>query len=445
MMHQPKLTKISVANYKAFADRADLELRPLTLLYGFNSVGKSALLRALPMLAASADGRQYSPIALSSRATRGAAFSDLLCRSSSSNSINFSLEWCLEDSSTFCANFSIRELPDLRTQVIEKLTILLADRQVAELLWLPSEQTRGGGNSYLLTAGESRADVKINFRGLVPSLEISSATPAQLIPLVEQLKMCLGGLNSSVHWLSALRVIPERYERFMGAPERIGYNGEAAGQALAYDTANEGRLLGIVSRWYEEATDHTLSLNDFALGSGDGFSLQLTDRRNKLRSVNLVDTGEGMGQVLPALVLAAMGSDGQLGNSPVLCIEHPELHLQPSTHGYLASYFARAIKSESLPTLLVETHSESLLLQVQLQIATSNLRSEDVIVYWLGRSEVGDPTLERITFDDLGRPIARNWPRHAFSTATDLSKQIVAERRARELGQNTQVAGSHEG
>jgi predicted ATPase len=443
MMHQPRLTKISVANYKAFADRADLELRPLTLLYGFNSVGKSALLRALPMLAASADGRQYSPIALNSRATRGAAFSDLICRGSSSNSINFSLEWCLEDSSTFGANFFIRELPDLRTQVIEKLTILLADMQVAELLWLPSEQIRGGGNSYLFTAGDSRTEVKINFRGLVPSLETSSAT--LLLPLIDKLKMCLGGLNSSVHWLSALRVIPERYERFMEAPERIGYNGEAAGQALAYDTANEGRLLGIVSRWYEEATDHTLSLDDFALGSGDGFSLQLTDRRNKLRSVNLVDTGEGMGQVLPALVLAAMSSDGQLGNSPVLCIEHPELHLQPSTHGYLASYFARAIKSEPLPTLLVETHSESLLLQVQLQIATSNLRSEDVIVYWLGRSEVGDPTLERITFDELGRPIERNWPRHAFSTATDLSKQIVAERRARELSQNTQAVGSHEG
>ena len=45
---------LTLANYRAFSRPTELELRPLTLLYGWNSAGKSALLRLLPLLAHSA-------------------------------------------------------------------------------------------------------------------------------------------------------------------------------------------------------------------------------------------------------------------------------------------------------------------------------------------------------------------------------------------------------
>ena len=43
------LPVLQLESFRAFRDRAELELRPLTLLYGRNQVGKSTLLRLLPL------------------------------------------------------------------------------------------------------------------------------------------------------------------------------------------------------------------------------------------------------------------------------------------------------------------------------------------------------------------------------------------------------------
>jgi predicted ATPase len=41
--HPPmRLTSFSVQNYRGFADRTEVELRPLTLLFGYNSAGFSS-------------------------------------------------------------------------------------------------------------------------------------------------------------------------------------------------------------------------------------------------------------------------------------------------------------------------------------------------------------------------------------------------------------------
>ena len=63
-----RLARFSVENYRAFVDRASLELRPLTLLFGYNSAGKSALLRFLPIIGASSSSGQISPLALDTAA-----------------------------------------------------------------------------------------------------------------------------------------------------------------------------------------------------------------------------------------------------------------------------------------------------------------------------------------------------------------------------------------
>ena len=46
-----RIRQIHVANYKAYRAPATLEVRPLTVLIGRNHAGKSALLRAVPLIA----------------------------------------------------------------------------------------------------------------------------------------------------------------------------------------------------------------------------------------------------------------------------------------------------------------------------------------------------------------------------------------------------------
>lgn len=45
-----RLTRIEIENFKGIGDRQDVELRPITLLFGPNSAGKSTILQALHYL-----------------------------------------------------------------------------------------------------------------------------------------------------------------------------------------------------------------------------------------------------------------------------------------------------------------------------------------------------------------------------------------------------------
>jgi len=76
------IQSFTLKNYRSFVDRTTIELRPLTLLFGYNNSGKSALLRALPLLADSLNGQSSTPINMESPALRESSFSELLSRKS---------------------------------------------------------------------------------------------------------------------------------------------------------------------------------------------------------------------------------------------------------------------------------------------------------------------------------------------------------------------------
>ncbi len=87
------LSSYAVARYRSFVRRTTVELRPLTLLFGYNSAGKSALLRALPLLSASSGGAGVGPLALDSDVARGATYSEIRSRSTPRNDLAFDAAW----------------------------------------------------------------------------------------------------------------------------------------------------------------------------------------------------------------------------------------------------------------------------------------------------------------------------------------------------------------
>jgi AAA15 family ATPase/GTPase len=70
-------TAITLWNYRSFATPVSFELRPITLLYGINNAGKSALLRALPILSESVGPEASGPLHLESPAAFETTFQDL--------------------------------------------------------------------------------------------------------------------------------------------------------------------------------------------------------------------------------------------------------------------------------------------------------------------------------------------------------------------------------
>ena len=115
-----RLTDFSVENYRSFVDKTTIELRPLTLLFGYNSAGKSAALRMLPLAAASTAPGQPSPLALDSDAARGASFRDLLSRQTATPSLGIGFSGTA-DGPNVRVEFGIRDIPERQTQVVERV------------------------------------------------------------------------------------------------------------------------------------------------------------------------------------------------------------------------------------------------------------------------------------------------------------------------------------
>jgi len=85
--------------------------------------------------------------------------------------------------------------------------------------------------------------------------------------------------------------------------------------------------------------------------------LILFDKRTKT-SVSHRDVGIGISQVLPVLVTCFASRE------KIIVMEQPEIHLHPALQSELGDVFIEAALGERRNTLLIETHSEHVLLRV---------------------------------------------------------------------------------
>jgi predicted ATPase len=78
------------------------------------------------------------------------------------------------------------------------------------------------------------------------------------------------------------------------------------------------------------------------------------------KSVELdpADVGIGISQLLPAVILSLAYEES------ALAIEQPELHLHPALQAEVADLFVESALGERRNTLIIETHSEHLILRV---------------------------------------------------------------------------------
>lgn len=423
------LTSISLGNYRSLAKTIRVPLRPITLLFGYNSAGKSAILRSLPLLAASARTGTSGPVNLNAQSARGATFRDLTSKYTDSDVINVALEWRRGVVSR--VEYDIRDLPDQRRQIVECLRLFDRKcREIATFEWVPGHRQHEGdlfnfSHYDQKAATKTKSEVLVDFDGLTPT---SQTNNINIIGAISLLTANLADFEKSVTWLNALRCATPRWSLLSGKLERISADGGGITQALALAP---DEVMQTVSSWYEATTGYKVEVKWGAVQGREVFSLGVHPSSNPKVSLDIVDTGEGIGQVLPVVGLLSLAKHGQLGQGHVLAIEHPELHLHPDAHTSLANLFCEVATSDSEPSIIVETHSENFLLAVQLAIVDRRLRSDQVVIYWVRETPAG-AAIEAIEFDDLGRPLGNNWPPGVFSETAKSSKRLFVARREKE-------------
>ena len=140
---------------------------------------------------------------------------------------------------------------------------------------------------------------------------------------------------------------------------------------------------------------------------GDLVAVVLTDRRSGVE-VSPADVGFGVSQVLPIVVELLAKREN------VICIEQPEIHLHPKLQTELADLLIYAtLDTVNDNQVIVETHSEHLLLRLQRRIREDELGADDVAVIYIDQDTDGEARVRRLRLDDNGYFIDP-WPAGFF-------------------------------
>lgn len=431
------LNAITLRNWRSFKEQR-VELRPLTLIYGDNNAGKSALLRAVVALSErvsqASGGLNWRAEVLS-----GADFASLL-RKGISEDEEAALGWTLHTDEGVELSCALKWFAPWEEAVLTRFEARRGERWL-RLEWVPVESERMAlARSYQFSGDQHEAVlVKAWCSMMLPTIE--DATDAQSAQLgavwgapsyADKVEM------ARVQWLRAGRAVPQiaaRQRRFVPWLTSRGLGAvELLEQAPAVYAWVQERFAAC-TRGYTLRLVNPDSKNVKAVASRHGFDVDVTE---------LGDGVQGLLPTLTALGWMACGHnegageqegldlDGlarRLSGPTILALEEPESQLHPTLQRELGAAMCEAVRAikeaGSGRKLLVETHSDVLLMTVQLAIARGVIAPSDVAIYWVKQDEATGVSEARQVEIDASAALGWEWPLEAFELRRVLAAELV--------------------
>ena len=410
-----RITGMAVCGYKSIGEKQAIEIRPLTILAGANSSGKSSIMQPLLLLKQTLESPfDPGPLLLDGPNVRVTSAEQLLTR----------VPGCAP-ADTFSVELN---------RGVKTLELTFGKGQGASLDVLSMRYSDREGEGYLVT--QATADAEI--RALLPKyvrdfLTILDGGGKRKVSWVVERDRCFLGFTprgvsrrlkgtfppgfriffservgasiEEVIHLPGLRGNPERtYKRTAVGPKFPG-TFDAYAASVIYDWQAHGespaRLGGILEElgltWKVKARpvdDTHVELRVGRLpharqgGAGD--------------LVNVADVGIGVSQALPVVVALLVARRNQL-----VYLEQPEIHLHPRAQRQMARTLANAAKRGVI--VVAETHSALIVREIQTLVANGELDSEIVKLHWFTRNATDGTT--KISSADLDQGGAYgSWP-----------------------------------
>ncbi len=379
------LKKIKFKNYKLFKDVQELELKPITIVIGKNSSGKSAVLKLFTLIEDSLSKSFPEPLHTTSSngIELGGEFSDLIYGRERLGKLDITLE-----------------------SGEEQLEIVIASgtrpSDMPEILY------------WQLNGAEADVE-KETFKGFLSQSHKSET------------------LTLKTDYITSTRTgLKPYFEKSLKIENSVGLEGENVYSMLIEDALTTPKeLLKKVSTFYKaNFEDWGVRVNQ---DKAPVYAIELENNRMK---INIRDVGLGMIHALPLVVRALMPTREET----LIIMEEPELHLHPAAHGNLAQLFAESIYTQTKDVeanrvlnlnrrYLIETHSQNFILRLRRLIAEGKLDKENVVIYYVDYKEDSQQSnLKRINIDKSGRTIDESggiyWPQNIFSQTLDETSAI---------------------
>jgi hypothetical protein len=407
------ISQIRLLNFRNWADEhwgdTGITLRPITLLLGRNSAGKTSILQPLRMLKQSIEATDAGTHLLMDSGGDGinlGEYEDVVHGHDGGRELGVGID--LADPK-LSVDIRFRMVDDRPT--IDTLSYRLGDEKV--------DVTRTP-NAYQLSSPRFRLpnwdgaqhvhEPRQNYRP-GRAIEFSEDALADLGPTlgprVRDAMVAVKDAFKKFHYLGPLRPPPAREVAWSQQdPTRLGSMGQETIQALISNETgrDKGALKASVSAWLKRL-DLADGIDVKRIGRSRLFKIEVIRGSNRS---NLVDVGFGISQVLPVIVLLHFAPEG----SVILC-EDPEAHLHPMAQAELADMFVEVTRQRKLQ-LLLETHSEHLFRRLQFLIADGKMGSDDCALYYVDRDQPSSK-LTTLQTDEFGR--VHNWPDNFFGDA----------------------------
>lgn len=355
-------------NYKAFCDTGWIKANRMTIVYGANSSGKTALFYFMRFMYKCYKKRENGEIFSDTSRLRESdgSFSEMIYSGAPKDS---KIEFWLR--------FSSKEFDKIEYIIRLEPTESGFDAQVAfaEIAY---------GNSII----DIIHDDGYNIENLFFITAKNNSEISEEYHIVNAVQRSVNELMNGFQMIGSRRILPTRNISLSGKDyEQIGENGINTYDILYHSSALNKRK-DIVDEW----------LMNFGysfywkLEEGYGQFILKNNKRNT--ETNIVDNGYGISQSLPIAVAVASTERHSL-----LFIDSPEAFLQTRMQSEMMDLL---LKVHEGSRLILETGSEYLLMRLRRRIAEKKVSSADLSVYFIRESEHEEAFIEEIRMDDTG-------------------------------------------
>lgn len=354
-------------NFKCFEDTGTITLKPITLFYGKNNVGKSSILRFLKMLRETI--RQSSDSFLFESGYKNTVFNHDIQRN-----IEIELNLSNVGNELTSAKYVIgvgkyeqeNEFKEWHYYNATKDSISIFQK---DGVWLHQENDKEPERINL-----SKTRIPI------PRLE----NPDKEYILNQRLVYpILSGhitLYNNITYLTAYRKPPQySYSVNTQNQQEVGEAAEFVADILAHrKNENDEAFFGRLNELLKKHLNVTIEVETFR---NNTMLIEVVDA-NGIKNM-LPDVGAGIGQVLPIFIQAVLS--GEKDSAAISIIEEPESNLNAYSQAELADLFITMAKLGKQSRFLLETHSETLLLRLHRRILEGTLSPDDIAIYVVER------------------------------------------------------------
>lgn len=346
------ITSLKLTNYKAFESQL-LEFKPLTLLSGLNSTGKSSVLQSLLLLRQSYQQELLPNIglALNGELVRVGTAKDAFCERAKKDYLGFEIVWNDEKKGVWYFSYD-----QLKTE--------------ADILNNLDSQSS-------IDAGIYKSKSVFNKR--FHYLQAERLGPRTSYDMSDYQARRLGQLGSrgeyTAHFLS------------------INQDKDVLQSKLRHPMAKSNTLSSQVEGWMREVSPGTRikinSNSDIGLMSLQYFY----GDSNPYRTTNV---GFGISYTLPIIVAILASSPGT-----IILIENPEAHLHPKGQVRMGELLSLAASCGI--QIVLETHSDHILNGIRLAVHAGKIKPDDVQLHYFQRKEEKRQTVTQVVSPHIDR------------------------------------------